>query len=171
MPMRGGAELCWCGMNEPTPLPLALLANRVFKACEADFFDALSAAGHQDLRMRHTALFEALDPSGTRASVLAERLGMTQQAMGQLLEDMETAGYVSRVPDPKDRRARLVTLTDQGQAAVTICYDVLRTLEAGYADLLGGAKEFATLKQGLAQLMDALSARGRLGTSDGGGPA
>lgn len=138
---------------------MALLANRVFKICEADFFEALGEAGYTDIRMRHTALFEALDEEGTRGSVLAERLGMTQQAMAQLLDDTEAAGYITRIPDATDRRARVVMLSEQGQAAVELCYNLLERIEHEYAQLLDGGGEYASLKRGLARLHFALTSR------------
>lgn len=138
---------------------MALLANRVFKVCEADFFEALGSAGYTDIRMRHTALFEALDDGGTRGSVLAERLSMTQQAMAQLLDDTQAAGYITRIPDPTDRRARVVMLTDRGQAAVDLCYALLTRIEREYARLLGDGDEYASLKRGLARLLSTLASR------------
>lgn len=146
-------------MNNPPELPMALLANRVFKACEADFFEALGGAGYSDIRMRHTALFEALDEEGTRGSVLAERLGMTQQAMAQLLDDTEAAGYITRIPDTTDRRARVVMLTEQGRAAVELCYTLLSRIEREYAQLLNGGDEYASLKRGLTRLLNTLASR------------
>lgn len=143
----------------PTELPLALLANRIFKFAEADFFEALAEAGHADIRMRYTALFEALDESGTRGSVLAERLGMTQQAMGQLLDDVEAAGYVTRVPDVADRRARVVTLTDRGRDTVALCYAILARIELDYARRLGDGDEYASLKRGLTRLLETFMSR------------
>lgn len=138
---------------------MALLANRVFKVCEADFFEALGRAGYSDIRMRQTALFEALDEAGTRGSVLAERLGMTQQAMAQLLDETEAAGYITRIPDATDRRARVVMLTEQGRAAVDLCYDLLARIEREYAQLLNGGDEYESLKRGLTRLLKTLTAR------------
>lgn len=138
---------------------MALLANRVFKVCEADFFEALGRAGHSDIRMRHTALFEALDDEGTRGSVLAERLGMTQQAMAELLDDTQAAGYITRIPDPTDRRARVVMLTERGRAAVELCYALLARIEREYARLLDGGDEYELLKLGLTRLLNTLTSR------------
>lgn len=146
-------------MSTTPSLPLALLANRLFKASEADFFEALAAAGHAEIRMRHTALFEALDETGTRASVLAERLGMTPQAVGQLLDEAEANGYVMRTQDAGDRRARVVTLTDRGRETVQMCYELLSRIELDYARLLGVDDEYAAVKRGLTELLDALAAR------------
>lgn len=140
---------------------MTLLANRVFKACEADFFDALAREGHGEIRMRHTALFEALDEDGTRASVLAERLGISQQAIGQLLDDVEASGYVQRAPDVHDRRARVVTLTDHGRATVAMCYELLASIELDYARRLGD-REYAALRMGLANLLDSIDKRSGL---------
>lgn len=76
----------------------------------------LDAAGFTGIRPAHSRLFESLDADGTRLATLATRAQMTHQSMGELIDAMERAGYVERVPDPADGRARLVRLTPQGQA-------------------------------------------------------
>lgn len=74
----------------------------------------LHARGYRDIRPAHSALFAHLDREGTRPSELARRAGMTKQSMGELIADLETAGYAVRTQDPSDRRAKLVVLTAAG---------------------------------------------------------
>ncbi len=45
---------------------------------------------------------------------------MTKQTAGHLVDQLQRAGYVERVPDPTDRRARLVRLTGKARAAVPV---------------------------------------------------
>jgi DNA-binding MarR family transcriptional regulator len=47
--------------------------------------------------------------AGTTVSVLAERAQITKQSMAGLVRHLEQHGYVERRPDPRDRRAKLVT--------------------------------------------------------------
>lgn len=83
-----------------------------------------------DVRPAHTALFPHIDLDGTRITTLAARTGITKQAVGQLVDDLEGMGLVHRVPDPSDGRARLVCFTDPGRQALLHGLGVLTTLQA-----------------------------------------
>ena len=76
----------------------------------------LAEQGHPHIRVAHGNVFQFLDDEGTRVSVLAERAQMTKQSMGELVAHLEAHGYVERVPDPSDGRAKLVRPTASGQA-------------------------------------------------------
>src|SRR6185437_1256947 len=76
----------------------------------------LNAAGFSELRLPHIAVFSYPDPDGSRPSDLAERAGMSKQAMNQLLQSLEQLGYLRRTPDERDARARIVRLTERGRA-------------------------------------------------------
>src|SRR5918997_2558089 len=78
---------------------------------------AVLAAEHPDVRRAHGPVFEMLDPGGSRVADLARRARMSRQAMGELVDDLERLGYVERRPDPRDGRAKLVMLTEKGEAA------------------------------------------------------
>src|SRR5581483_2703894 len=66
----------------------------------------LNAAGFDDLRLPHIAVLQFPGPDGCRPRELAERAGMSKQAMNQLLESMERLGYIPRSASPEDGRAR-----------------------------------------------------------------
>src|SRR4051812_480424 len=69
------------------------------------------------LRVAHTQLLPHLGTQGVRATEIARRIGISKQAVGALLADLEAWGVAERVPDPADGRASLVRLTAAGQAA------------------------------------------------------
>jgi len=71
------------------------------------------AAGYRQ-RPAHSGVFAHIDLDGTRLTDLANRANMTPQAMGELVDDLERLGYVRRVPDPGDRRAKLIVPTEVG---------------------------------------------------------
>ena len=96
--------------------------------------------GHEGLTLFHTALISNLDLEGTRITTLADRAGVSKQAMGQLVADLEQRGYIERTPDPNDGRASLVQFTDQGREFLQDAYQVKRTIEAEYAEILGEAE-------------------------------
>jgi hypothetical protein len=62
-------------------------------------------------------VFAQIDPAGSRLSELARRANMSPQAMGELVDELESLCYLIRRPDPRDRRAKLIVLTRKGQAS------------------------------------------------------
>lgn len=88
------------------------------------------------LRAAHTALFPHLDMAGTRQTVLAERLGISKQAVGQLVNDMVDMGFLELVPDPSDGRAKLIRLIP---AELTAGLQVLKAVEEELVDMIGAA--------------------------------
>ncbi|MFJ2550642.1 MarR family winged helix-turn-helix transcriptional regulator [Microbacterium sp. NPDC087591] len=136
-------------------IPIGMLATRLHRATEADLFRRLADAGYTDLRMRHSMLFEALPAEGARVTTLAAQLGMTPQAMGELVDELESSGYVQRSGDPKDRRARLVMFTTKGRTAFDQAFVILSDMESAYAAKVGAAA-YATARSVLAALAQAL---------------
>ncbi|MEU8221000.1 MarR family transcriptional regulator [Kribbella sp. NPDC048915] len=79
----------------------------------------VTAQGFDDQGRSDGFVFRTLNDGPTTISGLAERLEITKQGAGQIVDDMEQRGYVERRPDPSDARARLLHLTERGQAALT----------------------------------------------------
>ena len=111
----------------------------------------LNAAGFAELRLPHMAVLQFPGPDGVRPSVLAERAGMSKQAMNQLLGTLEGLGYVARSALPREGGARVVRLTRRGHAAYAKMADILRDIEREWTAELG-PKRFAQLKALLALL-------------------
>jgi DNA-binding MarR family transcriptional regulator len=80
-----------------------------------EIFDEVVAAGYDDLGAAHVALFRHPGTDGFRPSQLAERLGVTKQSVNDLLGHLERRGYLVRVADTSDRRARVIRLTAKGR--------------------------------------------------------
>jgi DNA-binding MarR family transcriptional regulator len=116
---------------------LLLRAQRDF---DAELNARLYERGYLDVRLAHSALFAHIDQEGTRSSELAERAGMTKQGMGQLVADLEKKGYVERVEDPADRRAKLVRLTKKGRRHVRDAGEIIGEIEEAYALQLGNGR-------------------------------
>lgn len=89
------------------------------------------------LRAAHTQLLPHLGREGLRPSVLAERVGISKQAVGELLADFEREGLVERARDPSDRRAVLVRLTPVGEAAILEGLGVLGEMARELAERVG----------------------------------
>lgn len=94
---------------------LLLLAARLFN--EAGIAE-INAHGHPGLRASHFQLAPHFDLAGSRITDVAVRAGITKQAVGQLVTELEQLGYVERIADPTDARARLVVYTPKGRAAM-----------------------------------------------------
>jgi DNA-binding MarR family transcriptional regulator len=118
----------------------------------------LNAAGFDDLRVPHMAVLQFPGPDGVRPGTLAERAGMSKQAMNQLLRSLEALGYIARSDAPDEGRARIVRLTRRGRAAYAKIHDILRHIEREWMTELG-PKRFAELKALLARVWDSPLAR------------
>src|SRR4051795_4358437 len=97
----------------------------------------LNAAGFQGLSLPHMALFRFPSPDGVRPGVLAERAGMSKQAMNRLLGSLEDLGYLVRSDAPDEGRARIVSFTKQGHAAYAKALEVLQMIEREWSAELG----------------------------------
>jgi DNA-binding MarR family transcriptional regulator len=109
-----------------TPLPALLddLADMAF----AEFHERLTESGHPVIRQGHGCVFRFIHEGGSRLTDLAESSGLTKQAVGEVVSDLERLGYVERAGDPQDGRAKLIKLTELGA-------DAQRTALAIFADL------------------------------------
>ena len=129
------------------------LFQRAARAYSELALEKLRALGRYDgLTLFHTALISNLDIEGTRISLLAERAGVSKQAMGQLVDELERDGFVVRLPDPSDRRATLIKFTERGWQFLQDAYQVKLDIEATYATILG-PEQFATLRSLLDTLL------------------
>lgn len=106
----------------------------------------LNAAGFKELRVPHMAVFRFPGPDGARPTVLAERAGMSKQAMNQILRSLERLGYIARSENPHDGRARIVRLTKRGHAVYLKIHEILREIERDWSAELG-AERFRELKE------------------------
>lgn len=99
--------------------------------------DGLEKAGFDDIRPAHTAVFQHIKADGSRLSELAENAQMTKQSMGYLIDYLEEHGYVERQPDPTDRRASLILLTERGWAEVREALKIIAAIEQEWGRRLG----------------------------------
>jgi DNA-binding MarR family transcriptional regulator len=113
----------------------------------------LNEAGFKELSLPHVAIFRFPGPDGARPGVLAERAGMSKQAMNRLLGSLEELGYLVRTDAPDEGRARIVRLTKRGHAAWAKCLEILREIEREWRAELG-AKDFARLKELLVRVWE-----------------
>ena len=105
----------------------------------------LNAAGFEGLTLPHMKALQFPGPDGVRPTALAERAGMSKQAMNKLLGSLESLGYITRSSTPDEGRAVIIRFTKRGLAAYEKIADLLRDIERDWASELGH-KDFAQLK-------------------------
>ncbi len=124
-------------LSPPGGMLIGALLRVPSHAIHRRIIDELNAAGFEELRLPHMAVLQFPGPDGARPIELAERAGMSKQAMNQLLRSLEDAGYIDRSDAPHQGRARIVHLTDRGQAAYAKIHEILRTVEDEWRAELG----------------------------------
>jgi DNA-binding MarR family transcriptional regulator len=116
---------------------LGILLFVAYRALEQRAHDAVVAAGISDITLAQARVAARIGPHGTRVSDLAEQARVTKQSAGFLVEQLEAAGYVERVPDPADRRARLVRLTPRADRVVSTANAEVERVLAEWVDHVG----------------------------------
>jgi len=113
----------------------------------------LNAAGFDELRLPHIAVLQFPGPDGARPGTLADRAGISKQAMNQLLRSLEDLGYIVRSGAPDQGRTRIVRFTKRGRAAYSKIHDILRDVEREWSVELG-SRRFAQLKELLSRVWE-----------------
>lgn len=109
----------------------------------------VTAAGYADIRPGHGCVFGNIDPeNGSRLTDLAERAGMTKQSVGEVTSDLEQRGYLERVSDPSDGRAKIIRLTTRGREAYIVGRQLIDELEREWAQRFG-EERLAALREAL----------------------
>src|SRR5512137_303006 len=129
-----------------TEMLIGALLRVPAQAIHRRIINELNAAGFEELRVPHMAVLQFPGPDGVRPGVLADRAGMSKQAMNQLLRSLEDLGYIVRSDAPDEGRARVVRFTKRGRAAYAKVHDILRDVEREWSAELG-PRRFARLKE------------------------
>ncbi len=107
--------------------------------------------GHGRLRPAHARLMVFIDWEGSRISDIAKAQDVSKNAVGQLVTELEEIGYLERVPDPADGRAKIVRYTDQGRALLADASAIAEQLDAEIGAIIG-TKRLAELRKTLADI-------------------
>jgi DNA-binding MarR family transcriptional regulator len=119
------------------PPNIGELLRDPFQVFVDELHEGLTEAGYTDIRPAHGNVFAYLRGEGSRITELAERAQLTKQTMGYLVDYLEERGYVERKPDPGDKRAKIIHLTDEGREAFRVALEVISGIEARWTELLG----------------------------------
>lgn len=147
--------------SEPRRITLVTLLLQASHRMIEELTSRVEDAGYPDIRPSDSRVFENLDPDGMRLTVLAARAQMTHQSMSELVYGLEARGYVERIADPSDRRARLICLTPRGRALMRVALSELADIEAAWLRRLeaAGCGELRGALLRLAESEHELSAR------------
>lgn len=122
---------------DPPTVPLPGLLGAVEEALYEDFRRELESTLFADVRPTHGCVFRFLGEDGLRPTELAALAGMTKQSIGEITDDLAARGYVERIPDPADRRAKLIRLTAKGTRAQRTGAELFRRVEERWAERYG----------------------------------
>ena len=137
-------------------LPSNALLRTAYNAVSARIFaSVVSGTDFADLRPSHGNALEQLElEDGLRLTDLASRAGITAQSMGELVDDLEVKGYVERRPDPGDRRAKRIHLTERGRKNARVAKRATADLEDHLKELLG-RQRYQLLRRALEDIIAA----------------
>jgi DNA-binding MarR family transcriptional regulator len=132
--------------------PLMGLLDAATEAYLHQFRRELEKSGYADLRPTHGCVFRFVREDGMRLTELATHAGMTKQSVGELVDDLVDLGYVQRVPDPEDRRAKLICLTEKGIQAQRLGFGLIDEIEDRWAERFG-SERIGALREMLEQIV------------------
>jgi DNA-binding MarR family transcriptional regulator len=138
----------------PDRLHIGQLLVHLTRQFQTELYARLVDAGIEGARVPHTHVTAYIKADGSRLTDLAAQARMTRPAMAELVDDLQRLGIVHRKPDPTDRRAKLICLTEQGWAAMRTGHQIIAGLEAEYAQQIG-EQRFETMCQAMQTLLDA----------------
>lgn len=126
------------------------LLNMAVQRFEKRVLEVMAETGYGDFTLSQVTITRNLDVRGTRATEIARRAGITKQSVGELIGQLEEIGLIERIPDPDDKRARIVHFTPAGLAWLEALEMAIKQSENEMREELG-ATNVKLLKQSLAQ--------------------
>ena len=138
-------------MDTQANLPLIAVLSQVRDDVAEELFTRLTELGFAELRPAHGCVFGNIDDRGSRLTDLAERSGFTKQSVGEAVADLERLGFVERVRDPADGRAKIIQLTAHGREALTASQEIFADIERRFSKEVG-RERYAQFRQTLLDL-------------------
>lgn len=123
--------------NAAGPDHIGIRLWSAYEAWKADFVSAMNAAGHAWFTPSRATLLGFVPRRGVRQSELIARMGVSKQAVQQLVDGLEAEGILERAADPGDRRGRIVRHTAKGRAALDDADRIKTEIEARYRARMG----------------------------------
>ena len=134
---------------------IGALLGVVWQWVREQMYAGVVAAGFDDLNAAHVGLWRYPGLDGLRPSQLADQRGITKQSVNDLLGHLEGHGYLLRVPDSVDGRARVIQLTAKGRRLQETIYVAAGVAQQQIEEILG-PRRFAQLHSSLELLTEQL---------------
>jgi DNA-binding MarR family transcriptional regulator len=135
-------------------IPLARLLAMAFRLMIDSLHERLRERGWSDVRPAYGFVLLALRDQAITGKDVASLMGTTKQAASQLVDAMESAGFVARVASPRDGRVRDLVLADRGRALLQAVEEVYAEIEGEWA-LLAGADDLVSARRALSAVVAA----------------
>jgi DNA-binding MarR family transcriptional regulator len=136
---------------QETAVNLGVLLFIPYRHMENRILQAIKDAGFDDVTLAQARVFQRIAPGGSRLTDLAEQAQMTKQSVAGLVDELERVRYIRRVPDPGDRRARLIQIDKRGRQAAKAAQAAHDEIQAEWRSHLG-PRRFTQLRETLEDL-------------------
>jgi DNA-binding MarR family transcriptional regulator len=140
-------------MDDEQPVDLGVALFIPYRYMEDRIFRAIQDAGFDDWTLAQVRVFQRLAPDGSRLTDLADQAQMSKQSAGVLVDQLERLGYVRRILDPTDGRARLIVIEERGRRAAEVAMTTSNEILSEWLAFLG-TRNFTLLHQILDQLRE-----------------
>lgn len=140
------------GQPSPSEQSTVTLISLAHLMVSRQVSEGVARAGYP-VKASHGAVFGQISAEGSRLTDLARGANMSPQAMGELVDELEGMSYLERWPDPTDRRAKLIMLTESGRRCVAAGTNTVGDLERRITDTLG-ARGHRELRRMLLKLLE-----------------
>lgn len=135
-------EVCLVAMTTSREMPterqaIGQLLVRLLRRFRAELAAPRTEHGYGDLRDAHMQIFGNIRTGGIRLTEIAERAQLSLSATSELVNELESLGYLARRADPSDGRAKHIVLTDRGQGLMRDAGARVFTIETQWANIVG----------------------------------
>lgn len=144
--------------NSPRHDSLGLLLRLTYQQWTLAVDTRLAEEGFGDIRPHHANVFTFVPPEGIQVAELTKLAHMRKQSMTQTVEELEKLGYIERRPDPNDKRARLVFLTERGKGVKPVAIAAGQVVDRNWAELTSPG-EIEALRASLQSILTRLEGK------------
>lgn len=132
---------------------LGRLLLRAYRVFSSQAVEKLEKRGYEGISTAHTMMLMNIDMKGMQLTQLGEKIGISRQAITNLVQSMEQKGYLIRSADPSDKRASIVSLTKSGWELIKDIVEIKGEIEEEYCTIVGN-EQMSLLRKSLVLLFE-----------------